>query len=296
VNGFSQHDSVSRLFLSAEKGIREIEKKAFHGTPEKERIEGNKELISAWDQMIRDPRILEYSFDSLKKDISILRSSDRRFMLITWNLQKDDGTHAYFGYLLVNNTKRIKTGFLKHETVYEYETYKLIDRSAAVASPENYIGTPEKWFGMLYTQIVECDGYYTLIGWDGNNKLTTRKFVDVLYFRSDGAPVFGKDVFRIPKKNPRRMMFEYSSEVTMSLRYNETRNMIIYNHLVPRDRNGAIDNQFQFYGPDAQFDGLQMKNDKWVVVEDIEANSDIAPMKESKKPKPRKQNPVYKPK
>jgi hypothetical protein len=215
--------------------------------------------------------------------------------LVTWNLARSDGSHNYFGYLLVNNIHTVKKGLFKRETTEEYEYHKLLDRSMTVKSPENYIGTPAKWFGMLYTQLIPCDGYYTLIAWDGNDKLTQRKFIDVLYFKSNGDPVFGKDVFRFPRRNPRRLMFEWSQEVSMSVRYNENRHMIIFHHLVPRERNAAIENQPQFYGPDAQFDALVMKNHKWNLIENVEANSDIAPQKNSKKPNPRKQKPMYVP-
>jgi hypothetical protein len=287
-------DSSFNKFKIAENELKSLQNQAFLSRNEKERIEGNKAFIAIWDRIVSDPNILNYAFDSLR-EISVLKPKDKKFMLITWNLQRDDGTHNFFGYLLVNNSRREKTGPLSHRTIAGYEHFKLLDRSVTVKSPENYIGTPEKWFGMLYTQVIECDGYYTLLAWDGNDKLTQRKFIDVLYFKSNGDPVFGKDVFRFPRKNPRRMMFEWSQEVSMSLRYNESRDMILFHHLVPRERNPAIENQFQFYGPDAQFDALVMKNHKWILVENVEANSDIDPVKNSRKPNPRKQKPVYTP-
>ena len=290
-----KNDSAFYVFKQAENELKDLQKKTFHSRNEKERIEGNKEFMRVWDKIISNPKILEYPFDSLK-DISVLTPKDKKFKLITWNLFREDGTHAFFGYLLVNNSKRIKTGFLKHETQEAYEYFRLIDRSITVKNPESYIGSPNKWFGMLYTQLIECDGYYTLIGWDGNDKLTTRKFVDVLYFRSNGDPVFGKDVFKFPRKNPKRLMFEYSSEVSMSLKYNEKRNLIMYSHLGAKQEGSVLDGQFQYYGPDGSFDALELKKDRWVVIENIEANSDIVPLKESKKPNPKKQAPVYKPK
>lgn len=288
-------DTSMYLFREIEKELKELVPLAFQSKKEADRIEGNKRLIATWDKVVSNPKIINYPFNDLKKDISVLTPKDKKFMIITWNLHRDDGTHAYFGYLLVNNNKRIKKGFMKYETVEDYNYYRLLDRSVTVKSPENYLGSADKWFGMLYTQVVDCDGFYTLIGWDGNNKLITRKFVDILYFRSDGTPAFGKNVFKIPKKNPRRLMFEYSSEVSMSLRYNEKRDLILFHHLEPRERDGAMDNQPQFYGPDAQFDALQLKKDRWVLIENVEANSDIAPLKESKKPDPKKQQPIFKP-
>ena len=189
-SAFSQKaDSSFQVFRDAESELFVLQQTTFNSRKENERFESNKKFIGVWDRIVADPRILDYKFEHLK-EISILRPPDNKFMLITWNVPKDDGTHAYFGYLLVNNKKKIKKGWFKSETENTYENFKLIDRSATVRSPESYVGSPEKWFGMLYTQMVPCDGYYMLIGWDGNDKLIERKFIDVLYFNSAGKTFF----------------------------------------------------------------------------------------------------------
>lgn len=290
-----QKDSSLYVFKEAEAELKVIQKKVFFSKKENERIEGNKEFLTVWSRIINDPKILEYPFDSLK-EISVLSPRNKKFKLITWNLFKDDGTHAFFGFLLVNNDKRIKTGFLKHEIIHEYDALTLLDRSATVKTPETYVGTTDKWFGMLYTQLIECDGYYTLIGWDGNTKMTQRKFIDVLYFRADGLPIFGKDVFKLSRKNPKRMMFEYSSDISMSVKYVEKRKQIVYSHLASKQEGTLLDGQFQYYGPDGSFDALELKKDKWVTLEDIDVRNDLPTMSEKNKPDPKKQRPVFKPK
>lgn len=287
-------DSSLYIFKQAERELSQIQK-GFLSRIESERVNTNKQFIAVWDKIINDPAILNYPFDSIK-EVSILSPKNKKFKLVTWNLNKDDGTQAYFGYLLVNNSKRIKKSWLKHETIESYEAFKLLDRSAQVKSPESYIGKPEKWFGMLYTQLIECDGFYTLIGWDGNDKLTTRKFIDALYFKSDGSPVFGKDIFRFSRKNPKRLMFEYSSEVSMSLKYVERKNQIVYSHLAAREEGGVLDGQFQYYGPDGSFDALELRKDKWVTVEDIDARNEKSKHDNEAKPDPKKQKPIFKPK
>ncbi|MDI1355236.1 MAG: hypothetical protein PSX36_09970 [bacterium] len=282
-------------FKEREVELAALQQKTFHSSKENERMEGNKEFLRLWEDIVERPEILDYSFDLLK-DISVLTAPDKKFKLITWNLYKNDGTHAYFGYLLVNNSKRVKKGFLKYETEEAFESFKLVDRSMTVKSPETYVGTPEKWFGMLYTQVIDCGDYYTLIGWDGNDKLTQRKFIDVLSFRSDGSPIFGKDVFKMPRKNPRRVMFEYSTEVAMSLKYSEKSNRIVYSHLSSNQEGSLLEGQFQFYGPDGSFDALELKKGKWVTVEDIDARNEKNKNDNVKKPNPKKQTPIYKPK
>ena len=242
-----------------------------------------------------DKNILNYSFDSLT-GVSILSPKNNKFKLITWNLNKDDGTHTFFGYLLINNSKRIKKGFFKYETIEAYEHFKLLDKSWQIKNPETYIGSTDKWFGMLYTQLIECDEFYTLIAWDGNDKLTQRKFIDVLYFKPNGEAIFGKDVFRFPRKNPRRLMFEYSSDVTMSLKFNEKKNQIVYSHLAPREEGTVLEGQFQYYGPDGSFDALELRKDKWVTLEDIDVRNEKNKNDRAEKPDPDKQKPIFEPK
>lgn len=267
----AQRDSLNWQIANIEAELQALQQKTFHSRTEAEKLEGNKQFIELWDRIAPLPAALTYDFRM--KDVSILTAPDKSFRLITWNIPKEDGTHIYFGYLLCETKHEEKKGMFRKEFTREYQSHKLLDRSATIKSPENHSGGPEKWFGMLYTEIIPCDDYYTLIGWDGNNKLTTRKFIDVLYFRN-GEPVFGKDVFRIPKKNPRRLMFEYSSEVTMSVKYDEKNNRIVYSHLGSHQEGALLEGQYQYYGPDGSYDALVMHKDKWEVVEDLDARNE----------------------
>ena len=282
-------------FKQTERELKSMLNAVFYSRPEHERFEANRKFIAVWDRIAAFPGILNFAFDSLKKEISVLKPADKKFCLVTWNIPKDDGTHAFFGYLFVNNNKRIKKGFLKHEIIESYEYFKLLDFSSTVKSPESYVGSPEKWFGMLYTCVIHCDCYYALLGWDGNDKLTRRKFVDALYFKSDGTPVFGKDIFKIPHKNPRRMMFQYSSDVTMSLKYDEGNNQIVFDHLASRQDGAQLNEQFQYYGPDGSFDALEYKKGKWAYTEDVDARNKKSENDNVRKPDPKKQKPIYKP-
>jgi hypothetical protein len=150
---------------------------------------------------------------------------------------------------------------------------------------------------MLYVDCIKSDEeFYTLIAWDGNDKLTQRKFIDILSFKPDGTPVFGKDVFKFPGKFAKRIMFEYASEVAMSLKYNTNRKQIVFSHLAPNGLDPTLEGQFQYYGPDGSFDALEMKKGKWVYEPAIDIRKDKDKTDNVKKPEPNKQTPVYKPK
>lgn len=290
-------DSETNYFSQLEDSLNKIKVRVFFSKSEKKRFEANKQFITLWNDVLKDEKSLLYPFDSLKKDVSILLAPDRKFRIITWDMRKEDGTYAYFGFIQVNNSKTTKKGLLKKDKIEQYEVFQLLDKSGAVKSPENYTADPSKWFGMLYYDIIKSDDdYYTLLGWDGNDKLIQRKFIDILSFKADGSPIFGKDVFKLPGKFAKRMMFEYAGEVAMSLKYNDSRKQIIFSHLAPNSLDPTIQGQPQYYGPDGSFDALSAKKGKWIYEQDVDIRKDKEKNDHSKKPDPNKQTPVYKPK
>ncbi|MBI3518777.1 MAG: hypothetical protein HY062_05405 [Bacteroidetes bacterium] len=284
-------------YAQLEDSLKHISQKVFYSKKEANRFEANKQFLALWNEILKDEKSMTYSFDSLKRDVSFVLSPDKKFRIITWDMRKDDETYYYFGFIQVNNSKTVKKGLFKKETTSQYEVFQLLDKSATVKTPENYVSDPGKWFGMLYVDCIKSDDdFYTLIAWDGNEKLTQRKFIDVLSFKPDGTPVFGKDVFKFPGKFAKRIMFEYADEVSMSLKYNSGRKQIVFSHLAPNGLDPTLEGQYQYYGPDGSFDALEMKKGKWVYEPAIDIRKDKDKTDNVKKPEPDKQTPVYKPK
>jgi hypothetical protein len=288
-------DSITSQYKAKIEELKELQYKVFYSKKEVERFAANRDFLKAIESIATMPQAMRFPFDSLH-DISSLSPKDKKFILLTWNIPRDDETHLFFGFLLVNNTKKIKKGMFKYEITQNYEYFKFTDKSPSVKNPETYIGTPDKWYGMLYYELIECEDYYTLLGWDGNDKLVQRKYIDALYFKSDGTPVFGRDVFKFPRKNPKRLMFEYSSEVTMSLKYNDKAKRIVYSHLAPREEGPVMEGLYQYYGPDGSYDSMVQKKGKWVIVEDVDARNDKNKNDKAIKPDPDKQTPIFTPK
>ncbi|GIV27913.1 MAG: hypothetical protein KatS3mg027_1727 [Bacteroidia bacterium] len=284
------NDSIYHKIQTLEMRLKHLAEYAFKSKNEQQRLDSNKVFFQLFKEIFQYPESFQYPFDSLKKDVSFLMNKDKTFRIITWNVPKNDGTHLYFGF--IQHWFKEK----KNESV-TYRLHTLIDVSNTLKnSPETYVGKPDKWFGMLYYQIIEGIDYWILLGWDGNEKLIQRKFIDVLYFKKDGTPIFGKDVFKMPKKNPKRIMFQYSSDVVMTLRYEPKKNAIVFSHLSPDSDDPYLKNQYQFYGPDGSFDAFVKDKDKWKLVEDIDMRNPDDSYSPSKKPDPKKQKPLYQPK
>ena len=240
------------------------------------RTASNNLFMQLLEKAFNLPHSFDYPFDSLKT-ISRLQPDDKSFKLFSWNMPKDDGTFAYFGYV---QSKEPKTGNPKF--------VKLIDKSDEIQAPETKSLSPKNWFGTHYYKIVQTsykkEKFYTLLGIDFNNRSTRKKIVDVIEFDRLGNVFFGDNIFDYEKKNPKRIVFEYSAEVSMSLRFDETKGMIVFDHLAPMKED--LVGQFQFYGPDFSYDGLKFKKGKWIQVIDIDARNPKGPADNTKFQKP----------
>jgi hypothetical protein len=230
---------------------------------EKEKI--NDEIIIKFEQALAIKESFSFPFDSLK-NIGKIISPDKRLRLFTWNIPFSDGTHKYFGFIQYYPPR-----------AKDFHVYRLTDRKADTDLPEEKILSDTNWFGALYYEIVEArhEGatYYTLLGFDFNNLLTSKKIVDILYFRSDTIPVFGKPVFNYQDNLLNRIIFEYSSKVSMSLKYNKNLKMIIYDHLSPS--KPSYKDHYMFYGPDFSYDGLEFRDGTWNEIRDVDVRNTV---------------------
>ncbi len=251
-------------FVEREGALKLLQKNMFSpGYSDAERITANETFKGLFQEALLRSGSFNFPFDSLK-EIGRIYSPDKAFRLITWDIPMKDGTHQYYGFVQAYDPK-----------TKLYVVHELIDKSADVKTPESYAGTPDKWFGMLYYKIIPVKykkkKYYTLLGFDGNDNLTAKKFIDVLYFNESTVPKFGADIFKMEKRSSKRIVFEYSSKVVMTLKYNEDKNVIIYDHLAPSAPQ--FEGQYQFYGPDFSFDGLKFDKGSWTYIPDFDAKN-----------------------
>jgi hypothetical protein len=166
----------------------------------------------------------------------------------------------------------------KNKKKNRIDTWMLVDESALMPEPEKLSLFHNHWFGALYYQIVEVKDagkkYYTLIGWDGNNYLSQKKIIDVLYFSSSGKPKFGKNLFKIDKnsRKNKRIIFEYNSQIVMSVQYDKRYKKIIIDHLRPEPK--SMKGQYEFYVTDGSYDALEFVMGKWHIIEDFDAKNE----------------------
>lgn len=222
-----------------------------------EKLEINREVIAVFSEMLSIDSSFYFPFDSLKY-LGKIYSPDRFFRLFSWNVPMGDGTHRYFGYIqyIQPENNQVKVFFL--------------DDSKNSRLSTDFIYAPADWYGALYYDIIktECFGkkYYTVLGFAFNNYLTSYKIIDVISFGREGISI-GAEIFLHGEPTNYRMIHEFSSKVSMMLRYDKEMEMIVFDHLSPIQPE--YENQFQFYGPDSSYDGLEFKNCMWMLHEDL---------------------------
>jgi hypothetical protein len=234
---------------------------------DKKKEEVNAHFFNTMKAALKLPGSFTYDFDSLTT-IAKLTSSDKQFRILNWNLPKQDGTEEYFGFIQSYNSKTKK-----------YTVYPLTEKQADMKEAQSKTYTPDQWLGMLYYKIVEetidKKPVYTVLAWRGYSKVITQKVIDVITFNADGSPNFGKAIFsNLPssfKGSPKRLIFQYSSDVAMTLEYSDKKSMILFDHLGPRE--DGLEGQYQFYGPSFQIDGLAFKNGKWNFSQNVDARN-----------------------
>lgn len=229
--------------------------------------------------LISDKNSFSYTFPKLKNYMSVLTSPDDLIRIYNWNIQKLDGSFLYFGFLQYKFDKK------------NIVTYKLTDSSSVILDAANTTLTYNNWFGVLYYDIVivtiNKQKHYTLLGWDGNDMFTNKKIIDVLYFKNDTIPYFGKPIFctdiQNPEKKQNRFIIEYSYQANITLRYNDKMEMIVFDHVSASDRK--YEGHYEYYGADFSYDAFDFENDNWVIKYDVDIRN----------PKPTNEKKIKKP-
>lgn len=246
--------------LQQETILKVIGDSILHGNNDSVRNINSNIFLVKMEELLRNEASFSYPFDSLK-NVSIVTSSDKTLRVYTWLLPSiTKNKFNYFGFLQVKDKKTKKVSL-----------HKLTEGTIIPEELEKKSLPCENWFGALYYKIIENKAkgkiYYTLLGWRGNSLKTTIKIIDALSINKD-AIKFGAPVFKSEKGMKHRIVFEYTAQAVMSLRYNEKKKMIVFDHLSPS--NPALKGNYEYYGPDMTYDGYKFKNNSWYLTKNIE--------------------------
>tara|TARA_B100000809_G_scaffold130889_1_gene128687 strand:+ start:1803 stop:2687 length:885 start_codon:yes stop_codon:yes gene_type:complete len=274
ISVFSQKVS-KQLIAEYEDTLKVMAHTIMNGENQAVKTEANNAFISTLQEVLQFERSFNYPFDSLKT-ISIKTSSDSKVRIYTWLLKKDNGSYQYFGFVHYKNKSKKR-----------YEIITLNDNSENIRRPENEQLDNNNWYGALYYDIIYIKKkgrkYYTLLGWDGNNDISTKKIIDVMYFSGREKIKFGSSIFKKGKTTTKRFIIEYNATSTISVRYEKKEKRIVFDHLIPMRKD--LEGLHEYYIPDGTYNALKYTNGKWELKNDVAANNPSSKNPAREKPK-----------
>ena len=154
--------------------------------------------------------------------------------------------------------------------------FPLIDKSDIAKNPTDSVRGNLNWIGGIYYGLVmkvnKGKKYFTLFGYDDNDIISTKKWLDVLTFDNTGNPQFGGQFFEYaddsikPAQPAYRFCLEYKKDARARMVYDPEMDMIIFDHLV--SESNELGKKFTLI-PDGDYEGFKWINNRWVHVEKV---------------------------
>lgn len=238
----------------------------------------------------------KFNFDSLE-NVSKVFSDDGKVKVYTWLMPVGDGTFRYYGFVQTNLDKN---NYIQLFELTDPSNDKLnADKSRLDIKKWSYAQyNYRNWIGCVYYKIITTKykkkTFYTLLGWEGYNNLSTRKVIEPLLVSSKGDLRFGDSRFKDENRGFRRVIFEYAEQASMSLKYYPENQEIIYDHLSPPEPQ--LKGQFQFYGPDFTYDEYYFEKGKWIWKKEVTPRNEKDEEKIPQKIEKINDDKMYKPK
>ena len=268
-------ESIQQLFMD----IRETKDDSLA-------IDLHRQIEDILAKTLETPEAYKHKFDSLRI-IGRIDAPRKDFRLFNWNHSSRDGTYRYFALIVFPG-----------QNDEPNKVIRLRETTDSIARPDQQTLDQNQWLGCLYYKITPRkkgkDGtyYYTLLGLDMNNLQTKKKYIELLSFDANGTPQFGAPIIELNKWQKHRIVFEYSSTVSMYLEYNRFRRRIEFDHLAPL--MPYLVGQYEYYEPDEFRDALKFRRGQWKHIKDIEKPKDRK-FKKRSAPKPPRRPPGEEP-
>ncbi len=253
--------NLAELELKLSEKLQQLRKAKTNGEINKINTQFTKEM----SEFVRKEGAFEFEFTQLPT-VADLKSEDGLVRIVHWNLEYTDFTYSYAGFILRKDPD--------NETTSVYNLVDVTDPYTLI--PEQVIDS-KNWYGALYYRIIPVeynnDMQYVLFGWDGATTSSNFKLIDVLVFKGNAAK-FGSPLFVAKNKTQKRVIFEYSDKSSMSIKMDEKRNRIVFDHLSPE--TPALTGIYSYYVPDFSYDAYVWDEDRFILNEDVIAVNDEA--------------------
>ncbi len=257
---FSKTIEVDTFLVRKEKDIAQALDNLRKSKGKSETELNNINLISELKEIFNNPNIFNYNF-TLLTTMSTIMPEDKSFRLFNWNIEDEQQNHTHYCFL-------VKKGRGGKNKVYQFKE----DKITLPPRPKGYV-SPYKWYGALYYKIITKKvgnkTLYTIFGYNGNNRNSNKKILDVFWFKGKslriGYPLF-QDERDLEKLNY-RVFFEFSDKATISLKYLADIDKIVFDHLSPE--TPKLKGMYEYYVPDMTYDAYFWEDGFWHYQVDI---------------------------
>ncbi|MCO6494248.1 MAG: hypothetical protein J5I91_01025 [Bacteroidetes bacterium] len=228
---------------------------------QKSRFLYNDSFKIALREFVETQGSFEVDADSINT-VMFKRSPDKKVRAITWLIADNAGNYQSFGVIQYKNKKEIDNFWLSEKLGREKKELENIDLPSS------------EWTGGLIYQILEFKYKrkirYLIMTFHGLDTKINRKTLDVMTIDDDGV-VFGLPVFlryEDDQDPDYRVLFNYSDQATMTLRYDAEMKLIVFDKLVPAA--GFISGLDEFLIPDGTYSAYKpRRKGKWLRLEDF---------------------------
>ncbi|MBK9636698.1 MAG: hypothetical protein IPO63_02365 [Bacteroidetes bacterium] len=226
----------------------------------------NQEFSRLLDSILFSPTGSSLSFYQVKS-LSVAQDPSKKVKAITWMVSKKNGSEfQYFGYLITQLDPK------NPSTITRLHQNKDLVRDEL----EFLKGDSSTWMGCIYYSVMaeryNKKDYFLLLGWAPQSMFTTRKMAEAISITPTKINL-GIPVIKAGGKAKTRLILEYNAQVSTSLKYNESKKMIVMDHLSSSDPRPESKGMFQLYGPDLSYDGLKFEKGLWILQRDIDVRN-----------------------
>jgi len=261
--GFSSYSQKgnNKLIAEYEDTLKVMAHEIMNAESEKQRRAANEAFIINLTEVLQYERSFIFPFDSLVT-IARIKAPDNSFRIFNWLLRKDNDTYEYYGIVHYHNKKRKR-----------YDVITLNDNSMNIRNPEQADLDAKNWYGSLIYDVayIKRSGIkkYILLSYDLNDSYSRKKILDVMYFSGKNRIKFGLPIFKKSmNQSQKRVIFQYDSRTSISVKYHKEEKQIVFDHLVPSRKD--LEGLHEYYIPEGTFNAYKYRNGKWWLEEDVD--------------------------
>lgn len=289
-----------------EKKMQRLGYQLLGDTSHDNRVKGAREFIKVLVEALKIENSFHYRFDSLPY-LAKIYSPDSSFRIFTFQVILKNYTYKHYGAIQLNS-KSLKLIPFKDYS----DTFNM--------TPQGIL-TNKNWLGAVYyrcfMKYVEKKPLFFLIGYDQNDALSDKKYIEPMRIIGDTMAVFGYPIFEKPKAisgppprliiDPKtgkplkvdkpmpmntlnRVMIEYRKGGTAVIKYDPDKERILIDHIVSEDKKYTDVGYMKM--PDGTYEGYEWKNNKFVWKENITVAEKDVNIKEYR-PVPKKESKLF---